>query len=57
VNVSADWEVAGTWLVSSVVALLLVVAAFRLIRRRRRNQDAESSTDAAGRDQAESQNV
>jgi hypothetical protein len=57
VNVSADWEVAGTWLVSSVVALLLIVAAFRLIRRRRRNQDAESSTDAAGRDQAESQNV
>lgn len=46
VNVSADWEVAGTWLVSSVVALLLVVAAFRLIRQRRRSQGAEMSVDA-----------
>ena len=35
VNVSADWEVAGSWLVGSVVGALLVFAGIRLFLKRR----------------------
>ncbi|WP_078714993.1 DUF6049 family protein [Agreia bicolorata] len=50
VNVSADWEVAGSWLVGSVVGALLVFAAIRLFLKRRRNRAAaepvtESTTE------------
>jgi hypothetical protein len=40
VNVSADWEVAGSWLVGSVVGGLLIFAAIRLILKRRRARAA-----------------
>ncbi|CAD6011629.1 DUF6049 family protein [Agreia sp. COWG] len=50
VNVAADFEVAGSWLVGSVVAALLIFAAIRLTLRRRRARlhpepDAEGPRD------------
>jgi hypothetical protein len=44
VNVSADWEVAGSWLVGGVVGALLVFAAIRLFLKRRH---ARTAPDAA----------
>jgi hypothetical protein len=44
VNVSADWEVTGSWLVASVVGALLVFAAIRLVLKRRQ---ALKAPDAA----------
>jgi hypothetical protein len=45
VNVSADWEVAGSWLVGSVVGALLIFAAIRLYVKRRRNRAAPAEGD------------
>lgn len=47
VTVNADWEVAGSWLVGSLVAALLIFAAVRLIRRRRHET---THTDPAASD-------
>jgi hypothetical protein len=44
VNVSADWEVAGSWLVGGVVGALLIFAAIRLFLKRRH---ARAAPDAA----------
>jgi hypothetical protein len=43
VNVSADWEVAGSWLVGGVVGALLIFAAVRLFLKRRHTRAAEKS--------------
>lgn len=43
VNVSADWEVAGSWLVGSVVGALLIFAAVRLFLKRRHARAAETT--------------
>lgn len=45
VTVNADWEVAGSWLVGSLVAALLIFAVVRTVRRRRHGKD---SADVAG---------
>jgi hypothetical protein len=36
ITVSADWEVAGSWLVGGSVGLLLVIAVIRIVLRKRR---------------------
>jgi hypothetical protein len=45
VNVSADWEVAGSWLVGGVVGALLVFAAIRLFLKRRHARAIPPETD------------
>ncbi|WP_156366286.1 DUF6049 family protein [Agreia sp. Leaf335] len=47
VNVAADFEVAGSWLVGGVVALLLVFAAIRLFLKRRHGRRTSAEGDAA----------
>ena len=47
VNVSADWEVAGSWLVGGVVGALLIFAAIRLFLKRRHNRAAENTAETA----------
>jgi hypothetical protein len=43
VTVSADWEVAGSWLVGSLVGALLIFAVVRIVRRRRHDSGASSA--------------
>ncbi|MBF4635955.1 hypothetical protein ITJ38_16210 [Agreia pratensis] len=47
VNVAADFEVAGSWLVGGIVALLLVFAAIRLFLKRRHGRTALQDGDTA----------
>jgi hypothetical protein len=47
VNVSADWEVAGSWLVGSVVGALLIFAAIRLFLKRRHGRGEADAAEAS----------
>ncbi len=46
VTVNADWEVAGSWLVGSLVMALLIFAAVRIVLRRRHETARTEPSDA-----------